>query len=125
MKKFILISTLLFLMVPIGFSAASAKYVDMYPGRNYDFNFKTTPGVVGFAKMKNIDPAGDYGQGDVYFQNYVDAHGNWLTLCSVQNKTYYQGTAYSCSASASSYDGRTRGYYDFLYSGAYLYTELS
>ncbi len=114
-----------FFMIPIVFSAAGARYVNMYPGKNYDYTFRTNPGVTGFAKMKNIDPAGDSGQGDVYFQNFMDIHGSWITQCSVQNKNYYQGTSYSCSAPAVSYDGRTRGYYDFLYSGEYLYTELS
>lgn len=127
MKKVFMLLTAFAILVPIGLSASTRidSYFNMYPGENYYLTHSMAPGQTQYAGLKNIDPAGDVGQGDVSLQNFLDTHGSWIQQCSVENQIYYQGTKIWCSAPSRSWDGRTVGKYDYLYSGVYLYSELS
>lgn len=125
MKKNIVVSSLLLLLVSVISFSASGMYGNMYRGKYYNTTYFTEIGQGAFASMKNLDEYDD-GIGDVYMQNYIDAHGNWITQCSAQNQWVRKGTQIGCKVTAAlSYDGRSRGIYDSIPTGgSYIYSHL-
>lgn len=116
---------MLLLLMPTLSLGASGFYGNMYRGSYYNTTYFTEIGESAFASLKNLDNYDD-GVGDVYMQNYMDIHGNWITQCSVQNQAVKRGTQIGCNiSSAMSYDGRSRGIYDSIPTGgAYIYSHL-
>ncbi len=130
MKKIVFL-VLLFLLVPTGLSASAqivrqGAYYNMYPGKNYYYNFSAI-GSYADANLHNIDNARDNGFGDVYLQGFNDYSGSWVNQCSVQDRYVLFDQTISCYTNdlpSFYYDLRTKGHYDYILDGDYLYSNI-
>lgn len=73
MKKFMIMSSMLLLLMPVLSLGAEGFYGNMYRGSYYYTTFFTEIGEGASASLKNLDSYDD-GVGDVYMQNYMDIH---------------------------------------------------